>query len=251
MDDHKNTLGMIFLVLMLLTFIVGGYFAMHYLTKTPKEMVKNNDTSVKKIDLRLDKSKDYIYYDNDEEVIASQEIEYMDVHFNLESMQDVNKTLKSENDTIRKSIKYTKDVSEIPEGAETNEEGIYCLEFREYKDFYSSNYVSLLIMDYDYDIVNGNNPTNIASYVVEKATGRRVLGDELLTKYNLTMDKVKEKVKERVSGTQTLNNDIDVEGTMNNFNTFALYINKLGDLEITFVVKSSEGNYNDSIVLNK
>ena len=250
MNEHKNTLGMILLVVILLTFIIGGYLAMRYLTQEKKvENESSKPTEVKK-DLRLDKSKDYIYYDNEEEVIASQEIEFMDVHFNLESMQEVNGRLKSEMDSMRKSIKYTKDVSDIPEDAETNEEGIYSLEFRDYNDFFSPDYISLLVMDYTYDIVNGPNPTSIESYVVEKATGRRILGDELLKSYNLTMDEVKTKVQKRVSDTQTLDNDIDVEGTMNNFNIFALYINKLGDLEITFVVKSSAGNYNDSIVLN-
>ena len=250
MEKFKNTFGVISLVIILLAFIVGGYIAMRILTKEEKKSEVPESNIEDRIDIREDKSKDYIYYENGEEVIESEEIESYDVYFNFKELHDVNTKLKSEMDAIRKTIKYTKDVGEIPEGAKVNDEGIYSLEYRDYQDFNYGDYVSLLVLDYEYDIVNGSNPTNIESYVVEKETGKRITGDVLLEKYNTNMDAIKEKVRTELQDLKLLNESILVDETMNNFNTFALYINKKGELAITFVVKTSENNYNDSVVLS-
>lgn len=250
MEKIKNTVGIVSLVLILLIFIVGGFFAMKVLTKEKKNEDITESNIEGRIDIREDKSKDYIYYENGEEIIESEEIESYDVYFNFKELHDVNTKLKSEMDTIRKTIKYTKDMGEIPEGANVNDEGIYSLEYRDYQDFNYGDYVSLLVLDYEYDIIKGSNPINIESYVVEKETGKRVTGDVLLEKYNTNMDAIKEKVKTRLQDLKLLNDAILVDETMNNFNTFALYINKKGELAITFVVKTSENNYNDSIVLS-
>ena len=86
--------------------------------------------------------------------------------------------------------------------------------------------------------------------MVNKKDGKLVTEEDLLKTFDVTVDDVKNKVKERISDTQTLNEDIDIEGTMNDFNTYALYVNKLGKLEITFVVKSTESNYNDNVVIS-
>lgn len=251
MEKTKNTLGVIFLIILLLTFVVGGYFAMRYLTKE-NPINNNNEThEEKEVDLRKDKSKDYIYYENLTDIIASEEIEARDAYFNFESMDEVNNTLQGEMAKIKKSAVYTEDVTEeIPEEARENEEGIYSLDYREYVDYTYRDYVSLVVMDYHYDIVNGSRPMALKSYVVSKKDGKLVTEEDLLKTFNATMDDVKNKVKERITDTQTLNEDIDIEGTMNDFNTYALYVNKLGKLEITFVVKSTESNYNDNVVIS-
>lgn len=248
MEKLKNTIGIIALLVILLTFIIGGYFLMRYVIKDAK-VTTNETKQEEKIDLRIDKSKDYIYYDNIIEVLESEEIEYMDVYFNIQGLEDTNKTLKSEMDTIRKSIKYGKDISNKEELNISNED-IYSLEYRDYQDYSFNEFLSLLVLDYKYNIETGSTPMNITSYVIDKFTGKRILGDELLNKYNLNMDTVKEKVKQRVSDLKNLNEEISVDDTMNNFNTFALYINKVGKLAITYVVKASNLSYNDTIVLS-
>ncbi len=248
MEKLKNTLGLIILIIILLTFIFGGYFLMRYFTKNEgqKEVVKDDKP---KIDLRIDKTKDYLYYDNMEEVLESEEIEFMDVEINISGFEDTNNTLKSEMNTIRKSIKYGKDISNAGE-LNLNPDDIYSLEYRDYQDYSYNEFLSLLVMDYKYNVVDGSIPTNIESYVINKNTGKRMMGDELLQKYNITMDEIKDKVKNRVSDIKNLNEDISVDDTMNNFNTFALYINKVGKLAITYVVKTSNLSYNDNVVLS-
>lgn len=253
MDKFKNTLGMVLLTILILLFVVGGYVAMLYFTKDPTD--ENKKTVNKKtIDLRIDKSADYLYYDNEDELISNMEIEYLEPVINIQGMEDVNNKLKQEALELRSTIKYTKDMKDVPEDATINEEGIYSLTYRDYRDYSYENYLSLEILEYKYDIVNGSNPVSLSSYVVDKETGKQYTNEELLEKYNLTMDKVKAKVKEKLENNLLLyeNTDvkIDIEASLNNLNTYALYVNKFGDLEITFTVKASGNNFNDSVTVS-
>lgn len=260
MENTKNKIGIILFLIILLIFVVGGYFAMQYLSddKNLNKDSKNNES----IDLRVDKSKDYVYYENSKDIIAGEEIVKEDVVFNFKDLTDVNNELKKENEEIFNSIKYTKDM-DLPKtddkGNEIsyneNDEGIYSLNYREYVDYKYSNYVSLVVEDYSYNIEKGAVPLGLKSYIVDINTGKIITEEELLTKYEITKDIIKSKVKERLENTQTLADEdtvaaIDIEETLNNLDTYAIYINKNGKLEITFVVKSSQNNYNDNVELN-
>ena len=132
MENGRNTFGIIAFFVILLTFVVGGYFAMNYFTNyQPKKEEKKME---EKVDLRVDKTKDYIYYENGEEIIASEEIHRDEAVFNFDTLSDINKALKKETDEIYASIKYTKDM-ELPttdsEGNQisylSNDKGIYIL----------------------------------------------------------------------------------------------------------------------------
>ncbi len=250
MEKFKNSVGMVFLIILLLTFIVGGYFAMRYFTQHTPEHEKKQDQEKTKIDLRIDKSKDYIYYENEDEILESEEISFLDAVINIKGMEDVNKLLKSEEDALRKTVKYSKDV-ELPEDVKENEAGIYSLEYRDYKDYAYSKYLSLVAIDYSYSLVNGSIPTHITSYVVDKESGKQIDGDAILQMYNTNMDNVKNKVKQRLEETQTLNSDINITETLNNFSTFGLFIDKVGELEVSFIVKTNETSYNDSVVVSE
>ncbi len=250
MEKFKNSVGLIFLVILLLTFIIGGYFAMKYFTTHTPEVKKDASKSEKVVDLRIDKKKDYIYYENEDEVLESEEISFLDAVINIKGLEDVNKLLKSEEDALRKTIKYSKDV-ELPEGTTENEAGIYSLEYRDYKDYTYSKYLSLVITDYSYNLVNGSIPTHFVSYVVNTETGEQITGDNLLTMFNTNMDAIKSKINQRLQDTQTLNSDINITETMNNLGTFALYIDKVGKLEVSFIVKTNETSYNDSVVVSE
>ena len=58
-------------------------------------------------------------------------------------------------------------------------------------------------------------------------------------------------LKVKLQDTQTLNSDINITETMNNLGTFALYIDKVGKLEVSFIVKTNETSYNDSVVVSE
>ena len=253
MEKFKNTLGIITLIVILLIFVVGGFFTMRYFTHYKKN-VKDSTKEKEIVDIRLDKSKDYFYYNNEEELIASMEIEYIEPYFNIQGMEDINNTLKQEVTALKDTIKKYDKEDELPEGAEANEEMIYSLTYRDYKDYSYDKYLSLVLLDYDYDIVKGSVPAKLNAYVIDKETGKRITNEELFQKFDITFDKIKEKVKERLNEDVILHEKagvtVDVAGSMLALDNYALYINKFGELEITFVVKTSENNYNDSVVVS-
>ncbi|MEG1506396.1 MAG: hypothetical protein RR189_01315 [Bacilli bacterium] len=255
--ETKNTFGVVLLTIIILTISIGGYFFMrHVLDTENKSKTEDVRDNTSKKDFRINKDKDFIYYESPTSAIIldTEEIIHQDVVINFLSMAGTNDVLKNELNTIKSKVKYMKDVT-IPEGTEVtkNSKDIYSLEYRTYEDFAFGSYVSLLIKDFTYDVIKGETPALLNSYVIDKTTGNLVESDELLKKYNLTMDEVKKQVKKRLSDMQVVSGDvevIDIEGTLKNFTTFAFYINKNGKLAITYVVKSPKSNYNDSIELN-
>lgn len=255
MDNTRNKFGVIVLGVIILFFIVGGYFFMDYMLKTPDKDKKNNKQEPEVVDLRINKSKDYIYYDNETEIID--DIFKRDVIINIEGYEIINDTLHSELESINSNqVKVT--TEEIPEGT-TCENDLYSFSYRDYEIMEYGDYKSLVIKDYDYNCVTSSLPKVVKSYVINITDGKNLTNEELLTKFNLNEDNILEQVKKRLEDTQILDEDvqvIDVDGTLNDIknSTYgtnkALSISKNGKLMLNFIVKSNKINYNDSIELN-
>lgn len=254
MEQFKNRIGVIILIIIILLFVVGGYILMKYMT-TDTSSNTNEQTKQEEIaDLRLDKTKDFIYYENEQAVLEELGISYVDVKFNFDSMSAVNNTLSQESNALKRTVKYTKDMDiELDENVNENEKGIYSLEYRDYNDYSNGSYVSLLIKNYKYDIVNGINATSVSSYVVDKNNATQVSNDTLLSASNLDMDQVKAKIKEKLEKSKIVNAqdfEIDIDSTVNNLATYALYYNKNNKLEIAFVVKTNKNSYVEVLELS-
>lgn len=252
MENTKNTIGIILLVIILLTFTIGGYFFMNYMINdtTNKEEVKEN---VKK-ELRINTSKDYIYYDNSIEIMDH--IFKEDLILNFKGLEYENEKLRDE---LEKLDQEKTKLSEALVDVSSCTGEWYQRKYREYSDTAFGKYVSVVIKDYNYDCISGTIPINLKSYVININTGEIVSDEELLNEFNITDDKIIESVKKRLDDTQVLDEDIqviDINGTLENikngtYNTNkALSISKSGKLMINFVVKSNKINYNDSIEIN-
>lgn len=255
--NPKNNKGKVILfVLFLLLIIIGGYFLMVYLTqpKIERHHLKKPKTESLE-DLRIDFQKDYIYYVDDKSLIAENEIYYKNVVINLVNMAFLNTELKKENEVLLNTLKYTKDVKlDESKTYQPNYEGIYSLNYREYEDNVFKDYINLIIYEYYYDIETGITPSNIKGYVINKKTGKLVDEEELLNVFQVDWSKIKEGVKKRLNDTQVLTesqeNIINIDDTLNNLDKYALTVSKNGKLKITFIVKSSHSNYNDSVEIN-
>ena len=111
MDNTKNKVGVIFLGIILLIFIVGGYFFMKYMVNNPSEEKKKGIVELKN-EVRINNKKDYIYLDNSVEIID--DIFKQDIILNFKGLEDENSKLHSELETIgNNAIKV--DGQEIPE----------------------------------------------------------------------------------------------------------------------------------------
>lgn len=251
MESKKNKISFAIFIITLLIFAVGGYFAMRYFSLDKTENVEKPPV-IKKTDYRIDTSKDYIYFENVKRVIAKEEIDFQDVVINLECASDINNALKNEENNYRNSIKYIKDNEVEDELKDVNDEGIYSLSYREYYNYTYKDYISLVLIDFDYDIANLSAPKSIKSYLFNKQENNMIEESELLQMYNTSLDKIKDKIKTKLSAEQVVEDDMEVikiEDTLSNFD-YSLYINKIGKLEISYIVRSTKQNYYDNIVID-
>jgi hypothetical protein len=262
--ESSNKVSAMLLAFVLVLFIAGGYILMYKVTnKSNVDIKENNKTDDEEIvDLRIDNTKDYIYYENESEFFSLQDIIKSDVVLNFTTQTNLTATLKNEVASMfDASITKISDTT-IPEGVEyqKNDLDYYSFKYREYSDNKFENYVSLVVLDYSYDIINGSKIESIKSYVIDKSTGNIIDNEKLLQDFNMTEDKIIEQIKTRLNNTQVLDdntNVINIDETITQIKESsydsgvkALSISKNGNLTINFIVKSNKINYNDSIELN-
>ena len=199
---------------------------MEYMLKTP-DKTKSARKEQEITDIRMNKKKDYIYFENTTEIIN--DIFKQDVIFNIKGLENYNNTLHNELEELSKNeVKVT--TEEIPEGI-TCENDLYSFTYRDYDLIEYGDYKSLIIKDYDYNCVNSSIPKNVKSYVIDIKNGNIISNDELLKKYNVSEESIIEQVKKRLEDTQILDEDvqiIDIDGTLNEVLT-GLHIDSLSD----------------------
>ena len=110
--------------------------------------------------------------------------------------------------------------------------------------------MSLIIKDYTYSCYDLLTFKGTKSYVYNVLDGTRLSENDLLNKYNVSIDEIKERIKEDLLKSQTYEDGeavIKIDETLNNFNNYSLYVNDLGKLCITYLVKSIKTDYNLSM----
>lgn len=249
MDNNRNVGGVVFLGIIILIFVIGGYFLMNYMTKDNNDKEKMEEIN----DLRINTSKDYIYFENTEEI--EDEIYKEDIVLNFIGLEDLNSNLHNELEELSKNqVLYTD--QEVPEGIICS---LYSFSYREYVKTEYKDLVSVVIHDYDYTCGTSAVPKKTKSYVIDITTGKILSDEEILSKFEISEDLINSSVKKRLDDTQVLDEEeqvIDIEGTLENLKNTeygeekALSISKNGKLVINFLVKSNKINYNDSIELN-
>ena len=259
MDNTKNVAGLIMFIIILLLFTVGGYFFMNYMLNDFSK--ENNETEgiTELREIRIDSTKDYIYYENTEDILHEEHIAKEDVVINIKGFENINATLAQELDSYD-SEKISIDEATIPEGSTcVNEANLYSFPYREYQDNVFVDYISLVINDFSYNCVNGSRIENIKGYVIDKNTGEIIPEEQLLVDFGVTEDDIINTIRKRLSDTQVLDEGIqviDIDGTIADIQNGeygvvkSLSISKTGKLVINFIVKSNRINYNDNVELN-
>lgn len=233
--------------------IIGGYIYIKDLKSNKKDI--GDSKTEKNIDYRLDKEKDYIYFENENIISSDPEITFSDIIINIEGTEIINSTLKSEMDTMRNSVikldESNKDETKELLYAETD---VFSASERNYELHKSKDYYSVVINDLDFNCYTDFLIKNIKGYVIDIKNGKILTNEELLNKYNLSLDEVKKKVSSKLDESQSTSEDgteiINKEETLNNlFENYTLYIDG-SNLYISYIVKSNFVNYNDNVVLN-
>lgn len=240
-----NQIKVYFFIFVIFVFIFGGFYLMKKSEKL-KNVVDKKVTEVKDTDIRLDKTKDYIYYSDVNVVEGELDIEYKNININFEDKESVAAIVNKENEEMSKSPVYD----------ETNEEANYnhliSAKFAKYEIIHYVDYITLVVNKYSFDYKTIITTLGSDVYVFDKTTGKLYNNDELLSKFSINKDDINEKVKTYLNDKNLVSeeNKIDVEQTISNNTKYNLYVDKLGRLVISILVKAEKSDYNDIIVLS-
>lgn len=240
-----NQIKVYFFIFVILVFIFGGFYLMKKSEKL-KNVVDKKVTEVKDTDIRLDKTKDYIYYSDVNVVEGELDIEYKNININFEDKEGVAAIVNKENEEMSKTPVYD----------ETNEEANYnhliSAKFAKYEIIHYVDYVTLVVNKYSFDYKTIITTLGSDVYVFDKTTGKLYNNDELLSKFSINKYDINEKVKTYLNDKNLVSeeNKIDVEQTISNNTKYNLYVDKLGRLVISILVKAEKSDYNDIIVLS-
>ena len=240
-----NQIKVYFFIFVILVFIFGGFYLMKKSEKL-KNVVDKKVTEVKDTDIRFDKTKDYIYYSDVNVVEGELDIEYKNININFEDKDGVAAIVNKENEEMSKSPVYD----------ETNEEANYnhliSAKFAKYEIIHYVDYITLVVNKYSFDYKTIITTLDSDVYVFDKTTGKLYNNDELLSKFSINKEDINEKVKTYLNDKNLVSeeNKIDVEKTISNNTKYNLYVDKLGRLVISILVKAEKSDYNDIIVLS-
>lgn len=240
-----NQIKVYFFIFVILVFIFGGFYLMKKSEKL-KNVVDKKVTEVKDTDIRFDKTKDYIYYSDVNVVEGELDIEYKNININFEDKEGVAAIVNKENEEMSKSPVYD----------ETNEEANYnhliSAKFAKYEIIHYVDYITLVVNKYSFDYKTIITTLGSDVYVFDKTSGKLYNNDELLSKFSINKEDINEKVKTYLNDKNLVSeeNKIDVEKTISNNTKYNLYVDKLGRLVISILVKAEKSDYNDIIVLS-
>lgn len=248
MDEAlRNKLGFWFFFVFVIFIAVGGYFFTQYVINMDTNEYKNNSGKIS--DIKIDKNKDYIFYENEKLISEHKEIIYKDVVINLKNHEILNETLKKENQIYKNSIQYiSKQKEDISDIIVYNNDDLYALNFREYKTYQFDKYLSLVINDYNYTCFDDTTFKKTKSYVFDIQNGSMLEEKDILKKYNLNMDSIKDKIRNHLKESQVIVDEeelIKIDETLKSLDNYSLYINEYGRLYISYLVKTTEVDYNE------
>lgn len=243
MNENENFLGMGLFFFAIVLIVVTGSILIFLNNKSKQENNIFNETKTISDDLKIDKSKDFIYYTGDEVISTSLNIikKYPVINIKSDDALKITNEIKSYVDLVSKDIEKSDE--------EECEDNILEATTLEYATFNYQEYASLLIRETSYNCEDGfSSVSKVKGYTVNVTTGEYLDFTKLLKKYNLTFTEVIEKIKEN------LNSEIvQIEETIDNLKeqeTFTSYIDEHGYFVLNYVVKTDEVDYNDTIILN-
>ena len=240
----SNQIKVYIFIIIVLVFIFGGFYLMKK-SESLKNEVNQTISEEKDTDIRIDKTKEYIYFTNLNVIESELDIEYKDIVINFKDKENIQNIINTENKEFSESVKYD----------ESNEKAIYnhlvSAKFNKFDIFYYSNYISIVKNTYSFDYENLVTFIQSKAYVFDKKTGKLFNNDELLSIFNINKDNIKGVITTYLNDQNLItDNPINVDETINNISNYELYVDKLGRLVVTILVKAEQSNYNDVIVLS-
>ena len=251
--EKNNDIKFLLFSCLLLFIIVGGFILMHNSNiKLDNKSTKKDNTTK---DIRINKDEDFIYYTDNERIIEEYEIEYKQIHINFGNYSEIEKDLNDETDNFKNNVKYI-DENDIEDEEDNPENQLYdnllSAKYKTYENYVYGKYISLLVNYYNFTRSDFMSYESSKTYVFDKKTGELYNNDTLLAQFSLTKEDVLEKVENAINDLNLVkeNEQLDAKATVDNIEQMALFVDKIGRLSISILVKSDQKDYNEVIVLS-
>lgn len=236
-DRQNSKLTFFIFILVIIGLIVLGYF-----------LIKKPDISEKILDdtetLEIDKTKNIVYYDNIDVISSEAQLEYKDIHINLNSDDAKELEAKLNNNMNKIRGKYTKLEDNSNQEIINEADGIAQAEIIDYNTFNSTNYVTIEVNEYEFLASAMTFDNKLTYYCLDKRSGKLLTNQIIMKQENLSADTIRTKIYDHIKD----NDEIDIDVTMNN--PYTLYYNEYGKVKANIIVKIGDINYNDNVEIN-
>ena len=165
----KNGTAIFFFIIVLLVIIVGGYLLVK--NRVLDRVIEEDNTYefVKsKID-KIDKQKDYIYFNNEDVVSEEEDIVFKDIVFNFDS-KDALKLAKELND----------DMDDYKDTLELDNEECVKVTAVDYEVIESNKYITLIVNKYNYTLEDEKDSDEISYYVIDLYSGNILSNSDIM-----------------------------------------------------------------------
>lgn len=236
-DRQNSKLTFFIFILVIIGLIVLGYF-----------LIKKPDISEKILDdtetLEIDKTKNIVYYDNVDVISSEAQLEYKDIHINLNSDDAKELETKLNNNMNKIRGKYTKLEDNSNQEIINEADGIAEAQIIDYNTFNSTNYVTIEVNEYEFLASAMTFDNKLTYYCLDKRSGKLLTNQIIMKQENLSADTIRTKIYDHIKD----NDEIDIDVTMNN--PYTLYYNEYGKVKANIIVKIGDINYNDNVEIN-
>lgn len=236
-DRQNSKLTFFIFILVIIGLIVLGYF-----------LIKKPDISEKILDdtetLEIDKTKNIVYYDNIDVISSEAQLEYKDIHINLNSDDARELETKLNNNMNKIRGKYTKLEDNSNQEIINEADGIAQAQIIDYNTFNSTNYVTIEVNEYEFLASAMTFDNKLTYYCLDKRSGKLLTNQIIMKQENLSADMIRTKIYDHIKD----NDEIDIDVTMNN--PYTLYYNEYGKVKANIIVKIGDINYNDNVEIN-
>ena len=236
-DRQNSKLTFFIFILVIIGLIVLGYF-----------LIKKPDISEKILDdtetLEIDKTKNIVYYDNIDVISSEAQLEYKDIHINLNSDDARELETKLNNNMNKIRGKYTKLEDNSNQEIINEADGIAEAQIIDYNTFNSTNYVTIEVNEYEFLASAMSFDNKLTYYCLDKRSGKLLTNQIIMKQENLSADTIRTKIYDHIKD----NAEIDIDVTMNN--PYTLYYNEYGKVKANIIVKIGDINYNDNVEIN-
>lgn len=206
-----------------------------------------NTTENEVKDIRKDKTKEYIYFSEVEHVVEELDIEYKNININFGDNDTIVNELNSESKKQKEALEYD---ATLGDDAPYNK--LVKAEYKKYEVYTYENYISLIVDYFEYTTENLISYSKTKTYVFNKDSGNLINSNELLNTYNLSENDMKDKIRDYIEAEDLLEEgqELDAEATVENLQEYPLFVDKIGRLSISILVKSDQKDYNEIIILS-